>query len=118
MGSPSGQALANIFVGSCESKLFAYVEKPLIHTRYVDDTFAIFRSEADAEKNFTALNSLHSALKFTMEKEANQMLSFLNVKIKKDNDQFLISIYRKPTFTGLQYIFAGIHLDHQNTKPT
>ena len=54
-------------------------------------------------KLLTALNSLHSALKFTKEKEANHTLPFLNVKIEKDNGQFLTSIYRKPTFTG-QYI--------------
>ena len=38
-----------------------------------------------------------------MEKEANHTLSFLDVKIEKDNGQFLTFIYRKPTFTG-QYI--------------
>ena len=69
----------------------------------IDDTFAIFKSETKADKFFTALNSLHSALKFTMKKEANHTLSFLDVKFGKDNGQFLTSIYRKPTFTG-QYI--------------
>ena len=33
-----------------------------------------------------------------MEKEANQTLPFVDVKIEKDNGQFLTSIYRKPTF--------------------
>ena len=100
MGSPLGPALANIFVGYYENKLFTSVEKPLLCTRYVDDTFAIFRSEAEADKLFTALNSLHSAQKFTMEKEENQTF---NVKIEKDNGQYLTSIYIKPTLTG-QYI--------------
>ena len=103
MGRPLGPALANIFAGYYENKIFTSIEKPLLYTRYVDDTFATFRSEAEAEKIFTALNSLHSALKFTMEKEANQTLPFLDIKIKKENGQFLTSIYRKPTFTG-QYI--------------
>ena len=103
MGSPLGSARANIFVGYYKNKLFTSVEKLLLYTRYIDDTFAIFRSEAEAEKIFTALNSLHPALKFTMEKEANQTLPFLDVKIEKENGQFLTSIYRKPTFTG-QYI--------------
>ena len=49
MGSPLGPALANIFVGYYENKLFTSVEKPLLYTRYVDDTFAVFRSEAGAE---------------------------------------------------------------------
>ena len=67
MGSPFGQALANIFVGCYKNKVFTSVEKPLLYTRWVDDAFAIFRSEAEADKFFTALNSLHSAQKFTME---------------------------------------------------
>ena len=83
LGSPLGPALANIFVGYHKNKHVTSVEKPLLYTRYVDDTFAIFRSKAQADKFFTALNSLHSDLKFTMEKEANQTLRFLNVKIEK-----------------------------------
>ena len=38
-----------------------------------------------------------------MEKEANETLPFLDVKIEKENGQFLTSVYRKPTFIG-QYI--------------
>ena len=73
MGTPLGPALVNNFVDYYENKLFVSVEKPLLYTRYVDDTFAIFRSESEAHKVFTAL---HSALKFTMEKEANQTANF------------------------------------------
>ena len=69
MGSPLGPALAYIFVGYYKNKLFTSVEKLLLYTRYVDDTSAIFISEAEAEKFFTALNSLHPALKFTLTKK-------------------------------------------------
>ena len=100
MGSSLGPALANIFVGYYKNKLFTSVEKLLLYTCYVNDTFTIFRSEAKADKFFTALNFLHSALKFTTEKEVNQTLPFLDVKIEKDNGQFLTSINRKPTFTS------------------
>ena len=34
-----------------------------------------------------------------MEKEANQTLSFLDVKADKSEKQFQTSVYRKPTFT-------------------
>ena len=88
MGSPLGPALAHIFVGYYENKLFTFVEKPLLYTRYVDDTLAIFRSEAKADKFFTALNLLYSDLKFTIEKEANQTLPFLDVKIEKKRQIF------------------------------
>ena len=96
----AGVALANIFVGYYENKLFQTINKPFFYTRYVDDTFHIFRTEADADRFFLALSSLHPALKFTIEKEADQTLSFLVVKVNKFKKQFETSVYRKPTFTG------------------
>ena len=41
MGSPLSVALANVFVGYHESKLFESTTKPFLYHRYVDDTFAI-----------------------------------------------------------------------------
>ena len=41
----------------------------LIPPDYVDDTFAIYRSEEEFTSSLDALNSMHSALKFTFEKE-------------------------------------------------
>ena len=49
------------------------------------------------------LNLLHPALKFTIEKEQNNSLHFLDALIEKEGTEgtgFLTSIYRKPMFTG------------------
>ena len=35
-----------------------------------------------------------------MEKEADQTLSFLDLKLDKSEKQFQTSVYRKPAFTG------------------
>ena len=40
------------------------------------------------------------SLVFTHKKEINNSLSFLDVLVKKYNETFLTSVYRKPTFTG------------------
>ena len=40
MGSPLGPALANIFVGYYEEKLFSQTQKPPTYFKYVDNTFA------------------------------------------------------------------------------
>ena len=69
MGSPLGPALANIFVGYFEEKLFSQTQKPPTYFWYVDDTFAIFDHKAEADKFLTKLNCLHPSLKFTFEKE-------------------------------------------------
>ena len=96
-------ALANIFVRFYESKLFDKISKPQIYYRYVDDTFALFQDEMDSETFLTNLNSLHTSLKFTSEKEVNQSLPFLDVLVTKSSNNFTTSVYRKATFTG-EYI--------------
>ena len=103
MGSPLGPALANIFVGFHESRLFDNTAKPGVYFRYVDDSFAIFGSELDCDHFQEKLSLLHQALKFTREKEQNISLHFLEVLVEKEGTGFLTSIYRKPTFT-VQYI--------------
>ena len=49
------------------------------------------------------LNNLHPSLKFMVEHEQNNTLSFLDVCVEKSNDEIVTSIYRKTTFSG-QYI--------------
>ena len=64
MGSLLHPALAHIFAGYHESKLFSCVQNPTIYFRDVDDTFAIFKQEVDIEDFLVTLNCFHPALKF------------------------------------------------------
>ena len=100
IGSPLGPALANIFVGYHESKLFSCVQKPTIYFRYVDD---IFKHDGDIDDFLVTLNRLHPALKSTFEKEHDGKLSFLDILVERTELGFETSVYRKPTFYG-QYI--------------
>ena len=101
MGSPLGPTLANIFVGNYENKLFASNSKIFLYQRYVDDIFSIFTTETQCDQIFVVLNSLHPSHRFTVEKEKDGVLPFLDVKIEKSSNEFLTSVYRKLTFTGL-----------------
>ena len=103
MSSPLGPALANIFVGFHESRVFDNTIKPGVYFRYVDDTFVIFSSELDCDCFHEKCNMLYPALKFTVEKEQNNTLNFIDVLVEKERTGFLTSVYRKPTFTE-QYI--------------
>ena len=103
MGSPLGPALANIFFGFHNSRLFDSTIIPGVYFRYVDDSFIIFGSELDFDHFQEKLNLLHPALKLTVDKEENNSLNLLDVLVEKEGTGFLTSIYRKPTFTG-QYI--------------
>ena len=95
--------MANIFVGYYEEKLFSQTQKPPTYFRYVDDMFAIFDHEAEADEFLTKLNCLHPSLEFTFEKEKGKCLQFLDVYIERTDVGFETSVYRKPTFTG-QYL--------------
>ena len=103
MGSPLGPALANIFVGYYEEKLFSEISKSAVYFRYVDDTFVIFQNEKESEKLLIRLNGLHSSLQFTFEKEKNNSLPFLDVHVEHTKGSYETKIYRKPAFTG-QYL--------------
>ena len=102
MGSPLGPALANIFVGYYEEKLFSQTQKPPTYFRYVDDTFAIFVHEAEADEFLTKLNCLHPSLKFTFEKRKENVYRFL---MSTSKEQMLAW---RPVYTGNPLLLASI----------
>ena len=70
--------------------------------RYDDGTFTLFRNKDAAIKFLHYPNSRHDNIQFTIEFENNQQIPFLDVSIKRlDNNSFSTSIYHKRTFTGL-----------------
>ena len=100
MGSPLGPAFANILVGFCESNLFQTTSKLEMYYRYMDNIFVVFSNEDKCDLFLDSLNSLQPSFRFTVEKESNLDLPFLDVLVKKSLSKFNTSIYRKPTFTG------------------
>ena len=102
LGSPLGLALANIFVGYHEEKLFSEISKPAVYFRYVDDTFVIFQNGKESEEFLIRLNGLHSSLQFTFQKE-NNSLPFLDVHVEHTKGSYETKVYCKPTFTGSTY---------------
>ena len=103
MVSSIGPALANIFVGYYEEKLFSHTQNLPTYFRYVNDTFAIFDHEAEADEFLTKLNRLCSSLRFIFEKDKEKCLQFFDVYVERTDISFETSVYRKPTFTD-QYL--------------
>ena len=104
MGSPLGPTLANIFM--CHHEKIWLDEcpvefKPLYYRRYVDDIFVLFSSEDHVEKFRNYLSNRHKNINFSKELEKQNALAFLDVKIMRENDKFVSSVYRKPTFSGV-----------------
>ena len=104
MGSPLAPVLANLFLGHHENIWLKNYQGPsnLFYRRYVDDIFCILDNEIDAKLFFDFINSQHPNIKFTIEKETNKVLAFLDVCIdNNDPSRLKTSTYRKNTFTGL-----------------
>jgi len=104
MGSCISPIAANIFLNHFETQYLTTCPdncKPKLYKRYLDDTFIVFENADKAKKFYNYVNSLHQSIKFTMEKEENATLSFLDVCVTRQDNQFVTSIFRKKTFTGL-----------------
>ena len=96
-GSSLGPGLANVFMGIYDSKwLYEYnLSKPKFYFRYVDDMLAAFDKEQDS------LN-----IKFTIEKQVNHSIAFLDIFISGISNQNL-QTYHKSTYTGLLLNFMS-----------
>ena len=119
MGNPLAPAMANIFLCNLEQQIFdnyycPKIFRPSFYRRYLDDTFAIFSSEHEANQFFNFINSAHPNIKFIMEKEHNNSLPVLDLLTQYRGSKFHFSINRKPTFTGLALIFFSYcHIKHK-----
>ena len=81
MGSPLAPVFANIFMSFQESKwLNEYnLNKPKFYLRYVDDILAAFDKEQDSLNFLNFLNNRHPNIKFTIEKQNNNSIAFLDL---------------------------------------
>ena len=89
MGFPVAPVLGNIFMGFHESKwLNEYnLNKPKFYLRYVDDILAAFDNEQDSLIFLNFLNNRHPNTKFTIEKQINHSIAFLDRFISGINSQ-------------------------------
>ena len=92
MGSALGPALANLFMGYYEKQRLNSSEgcKTRFYRRYVDDIFCVFDNENDSNDFLEYLNKQHPNIKFTMEKENEKQLPFLDVL--SDNTDNLLKL--------------------------
>ena len=114
MNSPLGINLANAFLCFHEQVWFNDCPedfKPVYYRRYVDDIFALFRSPEHLEKFTNYLHTKHENIKFTYEKESNNLLPFLDILISRLENGFKTSVYHKPTFSGVYSNFSSFIYD-------
>ena len=86
MGSPLSPVIANIYMQDLECRILTTVPlKPSLWLRYVDDTFDIWKHGDRELQGFLAhLNDQCAEIHFTMERESEGSIPFLDVHVKKE----------------------------------
>ena len=111
MGSPLGPTMANVFLSFYEIKWLEQCPKefkPVFYRRYVDDIFVLFESAEHLSKFRNYFNTCHPNMSFSFEQEKNGKLSFLDIEVSREKENFETTVYRKPTFSGAYTHFESV----------
>ena len=101
MGSPLGPVLANIFMVDLKRNILTTLSNDiLLWKRYVDDTICFIKLTS-INKVLQTLNSYHTNIKFTIEIESENKISFLDVLLIRSNSLISTKVYRKNTNTDI-----------------
>ena len=98
MGNCLSPVLSNIYMEFFESRLAnAIIPDNVFWVRYVDDIFAVIKQYHDTDAILTNLNNLVPSITFTLEKEENNSIAFLDISVIRHENLFKFKVYRKPT---------------------
>ena len=112
MGTPLGPTLADFYMSQLENDLLSQnkISNPCFYVRYVDDILAIFNTKNHVHHFVRRLQN-NSVLKFTTDFMINNSFHFLDIKIVIENNNFLTSVYTKPTDKGSYSKYSSHTLD-------
>ena len=96
MGSPPAPHLANGWLSQFDNIIKG---KARLYARYMDNILQDIKRE-EIEDKLSEINNLHSALKFTIEREVDGAIPFLDMRIMNTRGRLTSTWYNKPTDTG------------------
>ena len=79
--------------------------RPLYYRWYAHDIFVLFKSSEHLKRFQSYLNSCHVNKSLFIETEQNNKILFLDVNVIREQGKFITSVYRKPTFSGVNTHF-------------
>ena len=113
MGTRVAPSYANIFMNDFEEKhVYTYGLQPRAWYHYIDDIFCIWpHGEGELERFTSHMNSVHSTIKFTIEK-SRTAVNFLDTTVSLENNRLETNIIVKPTDRNNYLPFDSAHPYH------
>lgn len=103
MGSPLSPILAKILMTKIiDFVLIMYQKKPKLIALYVDDSLWVI-PKCDTNLILSFLNSFHNRIVFTMEREKDNSIKFLDIEVIKREDRIVTCWFKKP-FASLRIL--------------
>ena len=97
MGSPPAPMVANGWMSKFDRPIKG---EATLYARYMDDIIRNINRDI-IEMKLNEINDFHPSLKFTIEREKDQSLPFLDMKLLRSDKKLSSTWYTKPTDTGL-----------------
>ena len=89
------------------------LNEPKLYLIHADDILAAFDNEQDSIIFLNFLNIRHPNIKFTIEKQINHSIAFLDVLISGiNNENLTLQTYHKSISTGLLLILRALQHFH------
>jgi len=105
MGAPTSYILSEVYLQYMENTtIYESLIKHKVegYFMHVDDILKVYKEDKkNIHKLLEDFNNLVPSLKFTLEKEQNNQINFLDITINKNQDGLSFEIYRKPTATDI-----------------
>ena len=111
MGLSLSVVLANAYMEHLEQSILTSATlKPTLWRRYVDDTFILWPHGDEALQEFhQQLNDFCPSIQFTLEREVDQKLPFLDVLVQRSEGRLGTSVYRKATASNVYLKYNSSH---------
>ena len=120
MGSAISSTTAEIYIQYFESlhvKHWLESSEILFYKRYVDDIFIVYdTSKTNAQNIFNEINKIDPDLQFKITNETDNVITYMDLSISRNNNKLELGIYRKPIETGTVIHFNSIHPYEQKCR--